>query len=104
MRPSVSGSSRPFGRPASPPTGCATVRPPSTRPPGQPDGLTEVSDARFLAAELAGKVAEITVAFRSNFTTTDGTGREVSDHWTFARTLGAPDPNWPLVATAGEAA
>jgi predicted lipid-binding transport protein (Tim44 family) len=70
--------------------------------PGAPERLTIISDARIVGAELAGKLADITVAFRASFAGMGGAAREVSDHWSFARTIGAPDPNWTLVATAGE--
>lgn len=68
-----------------------------------PDRMTNIIDARIVGAELNGRVAEATVAFTANFTAADGTIREVADRWTFARPLG-PDPNWTLIATAGEAA
>src|SRR5271154_4929604 len=44
---------------------------------GAPDRLTNVSDARIVGAELSGKLADITVAFRANFTALDGAIREV---------------------------
>jgi predicted lipid-binding transport protein (Tim44 family) len=75
-----------------------------TQRPGAPDRMTQVSDARIVGAVLDGKLADITVAFRATFTAPDGASREVADHWSFARTLGASDPNWILVATAGEPA
>ena len=70
--------------------------------PGAPDRMTQVNDARITGAVLDGKLADITVVFRATFTAPDGAQREVADHWSFARTLGASDPNWTLVATAGE--
>ena len=66
------------------------------------DRMTQVNDAKIVGAMLDGKLADITVAFRATFTAPSGTQREVADHWSFARTLGASDPNWTLVATAGE--
>lgn len=69
---------------------------------GGADRFTAVTDARIVGAVLHGQEAEITVAFRANFTGADGAPRDVADHWTFARTIGAADPNWVLVATAGE--
>jgi predicted lipid-binding transport protein (Tim44 family) len=72
--------------------------------PGAQGRLTAIADARFVGAEISGKLAEITVAFRASFAGTDGGAREVADRWSFARTIGASDPNWTLVATAGEAA
>jgi predicted lipid-binding transport protein (Tim44 family) len=73
-----------------------------TARPGAPERMTNISDARIVGAELSGKLADITVAFRANFTAPDGAVREVADHWSFVRTIGASDPNWVLVATAGE--
>jgi predicted lipid-binding transport protein (Tim44 family) len=72
--------------------------------PGATDRLTQLLDARIVGASLEGKLADITVAFRATFTAPDGTSREVADHWSFTRTIGAADPNWTLVATAGEPA
>jgi predicted lipid-binding transport protein (Tim44 family) len=72
--------------------------------PGAPDRLAGIIDARIVDASLEGKLADITVGFRTNFTVPDGTQREVADRWSFARTIGASDPNWTLVATAGESA
>ena len=75
---------------------------------GTPDRMTNIIDARIVGADLspgtAGGVADITVAFSANFTAADGTVREVADRWSFARSIHAPDPNWALVATAGDAA
>jgi predicted lipid-binding transport protein (Tim44 family) len=75
---------------------------------GTPDHLTNIIDARIVAAEIspgtAQRVADITVLFNANFTGADGTVREVADRWSFARQLHAQDPNWTLVATAGDAA
>jgi predicted lipid-binding transport protein (Tim44 family) len=75
-----------------------------TARPGAQPRLTGISDARIVGAELSGKVADITVAFRAGFTGPDGGAQEVADHWSFAHTIGASDPNWVLVATAGEPA
>ena len=69
-----------------------------------PDRMSGIIDARIVGATLEGKLADITVAFRANFATPDGSQHDVVDHWSFARSIGAPDPNWALVATAGEAA
>ena len=71
---------------------------------GSADRLNQILDARIVGASLDGKLADITVAFRASFSPADGSPREVADHWSFARTLGALDPNWTLVATAGEPA
>jgi predicted lipid-binding transport protein (Tim44 family) len=69
------------------------------------ESLGGITDARIVGAELDGKDAEVTVAFRAQFI---GSGeqaqRDVSDVWTFARRIGAGDPNWTLIATSGEAA
>jgi predicted lipid-binding transport protein (Tim44 family) len=65
--------------------------------------LAGITDARITAAGLHDDTAEITVAFRSQFATGDAQ-HDVSDSWTFARRIGAADPNWLLVATSGEAA
>ena len=60
--------------------------------------LTRLADARITDAVLDGRQAEITLAFQAEFTT--GT---VHDIWTFARSVDAPDPNWTLIATGGDA-
>ncbi len=72
--------------------------------PGAPERMSAISEARIIGAELHGSHAEITVAYRAQFAAPDGSMRDVGDHWSFARTLGAPDPNWVLVATAGDPA
>lgn len=70
-------------------------------------------DARIVAASLEGRHAEITVAFRAEFTAPpeaaapegvagQPTIQDVNDVWTFARDLDSADPNWRLVATTGE--
>jgi predicted lipid-binding transport protein (Tim44 family) len=67
--------------------------------------LGGITDARIAGAGLEGNTAEVTVAFRAQFVDKDDKGqRDVSDLWTFARQVGASDPNWTLVATSGEAA
>lgn len=65
----------------------------------------------IVEAELAGKIAQITMRFKSQLITVtkDSDGRvidgdptevtEMTDIWTFARDTGADDPNWKLVAT-----
>lgn len=70
-------------------------------------------DATITHAALKGRSAEITLAFVTQVisSTTDAAGavvagdpanaRDVTDIWTFARDVGARDPNWTLVATAG---
>lgn len=69
-----------------------------------PARLVSIGDARIVGAELSGKLAELTVAFRASFAGGDGATREVADHWSFAHTIGTGDPNWTLVATAGDPA
>jgi predicted lipid-binding transport protein (Tim44 family) len=71
---------------------------------GVANRLGQILDARIVGAVLEGKLADITVAFRALFATPDGGQREIADHWSFARAIGAPDPNWTLVATTGEPA
>lgn len=69
--------------------------------------LGGITDARIVGAALDGKTAEVTVAFRAQFVSggaSEQVQRDVSDVWTFARRIGAADPNWTLVATSGEAA
>jgi predicted lipid-binding transport protein (Tim44 family) len=69
-----------------------------------PPKLVSLSDARIVGAALSGKLAELTVAFRASFAGEGGAMREVADHWSFSHTIGASDPNWTLVATAGDPA
>jgi predicted lipid-binding transport protein (Tim44 family) len=70
-------------------------------------------DSKITEALMRGKIADITVAFSSQFisATTDAKGavvegdpksvREVTDVWSFERNVRASDPNWTLVATSG---
>ncbi len=70
-------------------------------------------DSKVTVAALKGKMADITIAFTSQFIsgTTDASGaivagdpksvREVTDVWSFERNVRASDPNWKLVATSG---
>lgn len=70
-----------------------------------------INKASILEAELAGKEATITVRFISSITscTKDDIGHviegdpnaveEVTDIWTFSRTVSSRNPNWKLVAT-----
>ena len=65
----------------------------------------------IVEAELAGRVAQITMRFKSQLITVtkDADGRvidgdpsevtEMTDIWTFARDTSQSDPNWKLVAT-----
>ena len=63
-----------------------------------------VREARLTSASVHDGLMEITVAFTAAFETAEGVGapHEVTDRWTFQRAVGAADPNWTLVATAGE--
>jgi predicted lipid-binding transport protein (Tim44 family) len=63
-----------------------------------------VREARLTSASVHDGLMEITVAFTAAFETAEGVGapHEVTDRWTFQRTVGTADPNWSLVATAGE--
>lgn len=66
--------------------------------------FSAVRDARITSASVQDGQMEITVAFNAAFETAEGVGapHEVADRWTFQRAVGATDPNWTLVATAGE--
>ena len=71
-----------------------------------------ISNAEIIDAELAGKMANITVKFVSDLITAtrnragevvDGDPtqiRDVTDIWTFSRDVTSRDPNWRLVATS----
>jgi predicted lipid-binding transport protein (Tim44 family) len=73
--------------------------------------FVSIDKAEIIAAELRGRIAQITVRFVSQLVTTtkDKTGNVISgspdavttvtDVWTFARDLSSRDPNWKLVAT-----
>ena len=73
--------------------------------------FVSIDSANFVAAELRGKTAQITVRFLSqlisathdkNGAVIDGNPEKVTsvtDVWTFARDTGSRDPNWKLVAT-----
>lgn len=70
------------------------------QPPAQT--LLAITDARIVHATLEGKTAEITVSFRAQFSSAADHGqRDVTDVWTFARTIGSASPTWTLVATSG---
>ncbi len=70
-----------------------------------------ISSSDVIDAEIAGKMANITIKFVSDLITAtrdksgeiiDGNSsqiRDVTDIWTFARELASRDPNWRLVAT-----
>jgi predicted lipid-binding transport protein (Tim44 family) len=73
--------------------------------------FVSIDRAEIVAVDVRNRVAQVTVRFLSNLITAtrnaegkvvDGSAEtvvEVPDVWTFARTLGARDPNWQLVAT-----
>jgi predicted lipid-binding transport protein (Tim44 family) len=73
--------------------------------------FVSLDKAEIADAEIVGKTAHVTVRFASQMVTAvhDRDGKlidgspdkvvEVEDLWTFAREVGARDPNWTLVAT-----
>ena len=73
--------------------------------------FVSIDKAEMAGAEVQGKQAQIVVRFLSKLITAtrdaggvvvDGSPEavvDVTDVWTFARTLGSRDPNWLLVAT-----
>ncbi len=73
--------------------------------------FVSIDKAEMAGAEIQGKTAQIVVRFLSNLitvtrdasgTVVDGSPEavvDITDVWTFARTLGSRDPNWQLVAT-----
>jgi predicted lipid-binding transport protein (Tim44 family) len=73
--------------------------------------FVSIDKADIAAVEVKNRVAQVTVRFLSKLITAtrDASGTvidgspeavvDVTDVWTFARTLGARDPNWQLVAT-----
>ncbi len=73
--------------------------------------FVSIDKAEMAGAEIHGKTAQIIVRFHSKLITVtrdavgavvDGSSDavvDVTDVWTFARTLGSRDPNWQLVAT-----
>jgi predicted lipid-binding transport protein (Tim44 family) len=70
-------------------------------------------DSKIVEATLKGKVADVAIAFTSQFisATMDASDtviegdpksvREVTDIWAFERNVRASDPNWTLVHTSG---
>jgi predicted lipid-binding transport protein (Tim44 family) len=72
-------------------------------------------NAEITHAQLKGRNAEVTVTFNAQYisATLDAAGtlvegdtktvRDVTDIWTFGRDTRASDPNWILIATAGDA-
>ena len=65
-----------------------------------------VRDAAIEQAFVQNGLMEIVVRFDAAFETAEQVGapHEITDRWTFSRAAGSVDPNWTLVATAGEAA
>ena len=73
--------------------------------------FVSIDKAEIVAVEVKNRVAQVTVRFLSKLITAtrdadgkviDGSAEavvDVTDVWTFARTLGTRDPNWQLVAT-----
>lgn len=73
--------------------------------------FVSIDKAELAAVEIRNNVAQVTVRFLSKLITAtrDAAGKvidgnpetvvDVTDVWTFARTLGSRDPNWLLVAT-----
>ena len=73
--------------------------------------FVSISKAEVTAAEIKNNTAQVTVRFVSELISAtrgkageviDGSPErvsEVTDVWTFARELGASDPNWKLIAT-----
>lgn len=73
--------------------------------------FVSIDNAEITAVDVRGRVAQVTVRFLSKLisATRDAGGEvidgspetvaDVTDVWTFARTLGSRDPNWQLVAT-----
>jgi len=74
--------------------------------------LLDVTDVKVVAAELAGKVAQLTVHFTSEVVavTRNKDGKvvqgdasdtvEMNDNWTFARDVKSSQPGWTLIATS----
>ncbi|MGH6683802.1 MAG: Tim44/TimA family putative adaptor protein [Pseudolabrys sp.] len=73
--------------------------------------FVSIDNAEITAAELRGRVAQLTVRFQSKLVSAtrnkdgnviDGNAErvtDVTDVWTFARDLSSRDPNWKLLAT-----
>lgn len=68
--------------------------------------FAQVREAAIEHAAVHNRQMEITVRFDAVFETAEKVGapHEITDRWTFSRAAGSADPNWTLVATAGEAA
>ena len=65
--------------------------------PAPPPAFVKLHDARIVGSALHGRLAEITLAFTSEFAS-----GSVTDVWTFERNLDSADPNWILIATSGD--
>ena len=73
--------------------------------------FVSIDKSDIVAVDVRNRVAQVTMRFVSKLITAtrDASGKviegnaeavvDVTDVWTFARTLGARDPNWQLVAT-----
>ena len=73
--------------------------------------FVSIDKAEIMSVDVRSRVAQVTVRFLSKLITAtrDASGKvidgspeavvDVTDVWTFARTLGTRDPNWLLVAT-----
>jgi predicted lipid-binding transport protein (Tim44 family) len=73
--------------------------------------FVSIDKAEIVAAEARNRMGQVTIRFLSKLITAtrDASGAvidgdpeavvDMTDVWTFARTLGARDPNWQLVAT-----
>ncbi|NNM73683.1 Tim44/TimA family putative adaptor protein [Enterovirga aerilata] len=73
--------------------------------------FVSIDKAELVSVETRNRVAQVSVRFLSKLITAtrDASGKvidgnpetvvDVTDVWTFARTLGSRDPNWQLVAT-----
>jgi predicted lipid-binding transport protein (Tim44 family) len=73
--------------------------------------FVSIDKSDIIAAEMRGKLAQVTVSFASKLITAtrdkngvvvDGSAEkivDVNDIWTFARDVSTRDPNWRLVAT-----
>jgi predicted lipid-binding transport protein (Tim44 family) len=73
--------------------------------------FVSIDKADIIGVEVRGTNGQVTVRFLSKLITAtrDASGNvvdgspdtvvDVTDVWTFARTLGSRDPNWQLVAT-----
>ena len=76
--------------------------------------FVSIDEAKIVGAEARNRMGQVTVRFASKLITAtrdaagqviDGSPEVVVDNidvWTFARTLGARDPNWQLVATEAD--